>query len=75
MAFKVDDQLIGQAGDEARRVWSRCYVDRRMGHHNHALGGAVLCNRKKCPVATDASSVEASSRSRQEGHEKRSVFF
>ena len=33
MAFKVDDQLIGQAGDEARRVWSRCYVDRRMGHH------------------------------------------
>ena len=76
MAFTVDDQLIGQAGDEAAGVVA--LLCRSENGPPHALGGAVLCNRKS-PVATDASSAwssaEASSPSRQEGHEKRSIYF
>ena len=72
MAFTVDDQLIGQAGDEAAGVVA--LLCRSENGPPHALGGAVLCNRKS-PVATDASSAEASSPSRKEGQEKRSVYF
>ena len=52
MAFTVDDQLIGQVGDEAAGVVALLCRSKNNGPP-HALGGAVHCGRQS-PVAKNS---------------------